>query len=185
MYTEREAASLCEADFQIDAFPCEVILIADDKDLSWSANIPILDFCRSLFMAIVSLSETDPRARFISPGLEPWNILTLQNDGTVAIQRQGVSSCARVAREDLLRSVACMGVRAYRSLVVAYPVVDVAATFEHGIRYARWKNMPVKALFTVYELAQQRARRWRASLSSIENHPATLMSLGRLFELAH
>ena len=125
MYTEREAASLCEADFQIDAFPCEVILIADDSDLSWSANIPILDFCRSLFMAVVSLSETDPQARFISPDLEPWNALTLQNDGTVTIQRQGVSSCARVSREELLRSVACMGVRAYRSFVVAYPIVDV------------------------------------------------------------
>lgn len=124
-YTEREAAALLESDFQLYAFPCKLVFIVDDVDLSWLAKIPIIDYARSLFVATRSLSAAKPEARFISPDLEPWNILTLNDDDSVTIRRQGIMRSASVSREQLVRSAACMGIRAYNSFVAAYPAVDV------------------------------------------------------------
>ena len=121
MFSEAEAANLTDFELSMEALPADLIFIVDGTDISWFAEIPMLDFAASLFVAAHTLSSTDTRERFISPDLAPWWTLEFINGDSVRISRQGLQAQAFCELAELRIASARFGIRVYETFVKAYP----------------------------------------------------------------
>lgn len=128
-YTEAEIDRLTDADLGIEVMLGDLIWIVNGTNLSWSDQIPMLDFARSLFLAANSLSSTNPEESFLLPELFPWTALVLNNHDDVTVSREDSTIIATCSRKELVAASATFGVKVYTMFTEAYPSARASGFF--------------------------------------------------------
>jgi hypothetical protein len=108
----------------------EAVIIIDGHDHSWHVDLPLLDFARSLFIALVELSPLEPEARVRTADYEEWIDLLLGVNGEVLVSPIYTADAATCDLWRLIEKTACFGVRMYDDFVSAHPEVKKSVALD-------------------------------------------------------
>ena len=130
MFTDREIEKISEYQLSVEALPSDLICRINGVDLSWRDEIPMLDYSRSLFLALTALSPENPIEQFVSPELIPWTYVRLGGGDLVTVSRQGVEASATCPRRALISASALLGIKSYELFSSRYPAIKSNAIFK-------------------------------------------------------
>ena len=140
-----EVSSIVEGDIATELFQCYLVFDANGIDLSWRVSIPMVDFARSMFISVRSLSDTDPEALFGSVEYSTrWRFRLSQ--ALVLINRDDLPVVAACGRSELQKATAEFGVRVYDALLSALPAARENAFLSLWYPYDEMKRCMRRAV---------------------------------------
>lgn len=95
-----------------------------------NVDLPLLDFARSLFTALVELSPLEPEATVRTADYDEWIDLFLGDNSEVLVSPSYTAEVGTCELRRLIGEVACFGVRIYDDFVSSYPEVKKSAALD-------------------------------------------------------
>jgi hypothetical protein len=118
--TAEEVPYIKEADIATELFQSYLSFDVNGTDLSWNACIPMVDFARTMFRAVTSLTIENSEA-FFSSAEYPTRWAFRLSASRVAIARDDLPTRGDCDKTELVDAIARFGVRVYDALIEAVP----------------------------------------------------------------
>jgi hypothetical protein len=113
--------NLTEFDLRFEVFFGDAIIMVDNIDLSWHADLPMLDFARNLFSRSLELSPLEPEGFISTVDYNDRLYLILLREREVCLSPSYASAEAICDLDELIDAAASFGLRVYTDFVSAYP----------------------------------------------------------------
>jgi hypothetical protein len=120
---------LTDLELSGEVFLGEVLICVDDVDLSWHADLPLLDFAKRLYAAACELSPLQDEAYVATLDYSDRIWLMLQ-ETSVILSATYTSAVARCSLSELKVEAARFGLRVFEHFVSLYPAARLSDLLE-------------------------------------------------------